>query len=213
MGQTCESKSNKIAAKKNNEYIVLDQCRATRDKLEKYIQNLELKEKMTKEKVKECLRKKQRDRAKFYLKGCKAYQQRIKIAEGKLSMIEDQIMNIENAHNHKDTIMALQQGNMALKQIQKEVTIEDLENVKEQMDELKDNDREIGDFLKEKLEEDEAGCEDELEQLVKEVQDEKNNNKNVNQNNNNNNIKLPNVPNSNINTGVVNNNNKIMIKE
>ena len=81
------------------------------------------------------------------------------------------------------------------------------------MDELKDNDREIGDFLKEKLEEDEAGCEDELEQLVKEVQDEKNNNKNVNQNNNNNNIKLPNVPNSNINTGVVNNNNKIMIKE
>jgi hypothetical protein len=213
MGQTCESKSNKIAAKKNNEYIVLDQCRATRDKLEKYIQNLELKEKMTKEKVKECLRKKQRDRAKFYLKGCKAYQQRIKIAEGKLSMIEDQIMNIENAHNHKDAIMALQQGNMALKQIQKEVTIEDLENVKEQMDELKDNDREIGDFLKEKLEEDEAGCEDELEQLVKEVQDEKNNNKNVNQNNNNNNIKLPNVPNSNINTGVVNNNNKIMIKE
>ena len=213
MGQTCESKSNKIAAKKNNEYIVLDQCRATRDKLEIYIQNLELKEKMTKEKVKECLRKKQRDRAKFYLKGCKAYQQRIKIAEGKLSMIEDQIMNIENAHNHKDAIMALQQGNMALKQIQKEVTIEDLENVKEQMDELKDNDREIGDFLKEKLEEDEAGCEDELEQLVKEVQDEKNNNKNVNQNNNNNNIKLPNVPNSNINTGVVNNNNKIMIKE
>ena len=173
MGQTCESKSNKIAAKKNNEYSVLDQCRATRDKLEIYIQNLELKEKMTKEKVKECLRKKQRDRAKFYLKGCKAYQQRIKIAEGKLSMIEDQIMNIENAHNHKDTIMALQQGNMALKQIQKEVTIEDLENVKEQMDELKDNDREIGDFLKEKLEEDEAGCEDELEQLVKEVQDEK----------------------------------------
>ena len=213
MGQTCESKSNKIAAKKNNEYIVLDQCRATRDKLEIYIQNLELKEKMTKEKVKECLRKKQRDRAKFYLKGCKAYQQRIKIAEGKLSMIEDQIMNIENAHNHKDAIMALQQGNMALKQIQKEVTIEDFENVKEQMDELKDNDREIGDFLKEKLEEDEAGCEDELEQLVKEVQDEKNNNKNVNQNNNNNNIKLPNVPNSNINTGVVNNNNKIMIKE
>ena len=213
MGQTCESKSNKIAAKKNNEYSVLDQCRATRDKLEIYIQNLELKEKMTKEKVKECLRKKQRDRAKFYLKGCKAYQQRIKIAEGKLSMIEDQIMNIENAHNHKDAIMALQQGNMALKQIQKEVTIEDLENVKEQMDELKDNDREIGDFLKEKLEEDEAGCEDELEQLIKEVQDEKNNNKNVNQNNNNNNIKLPNVPNSNINTGVVNNNNKIMIKE
>ena len=213
MSQTCESKSNKIAAKKNNEYIVLDQCRATRDKLEKYIQNLELKEKMTKEKVKECLRKKQRDRAKFYLKGCKAYQQRIKIAEGKLSMIEDQIMNIENAHNHKDAIMALQQGNMALKQIQKEVTIEDLENVKEQMDELKDNDREIGDFLKEKLEEDEAGCEDELEQLVKEVQDEKNNNKNVNQTNNNNIIKLPNVPNSNINTGVVNNNNKIMIKE
>ena len=53
MGQTCESKSNKIAAKKNNEYIVLDQCRATRDKLEKYIQNLELKEKMTKEKDKE----------------------------------------------------------------------------------------------------------------------------------------------------------------
>ena len=33
-----------------------------------------------------------------------------------------------------------------------------IENVKEQMDELKDNDREIGDLFREKLEEDEAGC-------------------------------------------------------
>ena len=223
MGQTCESRGNKKQLMNNNNANqVLFQCKSTRDKIDAYIKTLETKEKLTKEKAKECLRKKDRDRAKFYLKGCKAYQNRIKIAEGKLDMIEEQIINIENAQTSKDTLTALQQGNQVLRELNKEVKIEDLENMKQDLEELKDNDKEIGDFLKEKANEDIAECNDEFEQLVKEVQSEQINNKNQNQNitNNNNKINnLPQVPNNAINAGIPNNkinqnniNNKQIIK-
>ena len=116
MGQTCESKANQqTALDKNNQ--VLFQLKSFRDKLENKINNLETKEKATKEKAKQCLRSKQRDKAKFYLKGCKLYQKNIQTTEGQLTMIEDQIMTIENAQTSKDTILALQKGNQALQQI------------------------------------------------------------------------------------------------
>ena len=202
MGQTCESRGNKKQSV-DKTYQVLNQCKSTRDKIDKYIKTLEKKEKLTKEKAKECLRRKERDRAKFYLKGCKAYQNRIRIAEGKLDMLDEQIMNIENAKTSKDTLTALREGNKVLTDLNKEVKIEDLENIKEDMEQLKDNDKEIGDFLKEKANEDIAECNDEFEQLVKEVQTEQANNKNNNISNNVNN--LPKVPNNNIEVGLQNN--------
>ena len=197
--QACESKSNK---QYNNKEQVLTQCKSTRDKLEKYIQNIEKKEKLSREKAKECLRKKQRDRAKFYLKGCKAYQKQIKIAEGKLSVMEDQIMAIENATTANDTMKALKEGNKALTELHKEVKIEDLENIKDDMEILKENDQEIGNFLKEKADEGIEECEDEYEQLVKEMQTEQNNNKD---NISNQNTNLPNIPKNEIISGKMNN--------
>ena len=127
--------------------------------------------------------------------------------EGQLTMIEDQIMMIENAQNSKDTMIALQQGNETLKKLQNEVRVEDLDKVKEDMDEMKDNYNEISDFLKERADEDVEGCEEEFEQLMQEVQNEKvsNNNVAVNKNIVNNNIQLPSIPNNGIKSGITNN--------
>ena len=47
---------------------VIIQCKTCRDKIKKYIRGLEQKEIKSKEKAKELLRRKQRDRAKLYLK-------------------------------------------------------------------------------------------------------------------------------------------------
>ena len=191
MGQKCESSRNLKQNANSNNNLILEQCKSTRDKIELYIKNLEKKEMNSREKAKELLKTKQRDRAKFYLKGCKLYQQKIKIAEGKLSMMDDQIMSIENAQTAQETLKALQEGNKALNDLQKEVKVEDLENLKENLEEQKENDKEIGEYLKGVTNDYEAECEEELEQLTKEVHNE-------HVVNNNQNISLPNVPKNNI---------------
>ena len=203
----CDSKGNQQSNLENNNQVLF-KLKNMRDNLEKKMNNLETKEKQTKERVKQCLRLKQRDRAKFYLKGCKLYQNNMKTTEGQLTMIEDQIMNIENAQNSKDTMIALQQGNETLKKLQNEVRVEDLDKVKEDMDEMKDNYNEISDFLKERADEEVEGCEEEFEQLMQEVQNEKVSNNNVAANKNivnNNNIQLPSIPNNGIKSGITNN--------
>ena len=193
MGQTCESKGNKKEMIDSNQVLI--KCKSTRDLIGNNIKILEDKEKKTREKAKECLRKKDKDRAKFYLKECKAIQKRIKIREGQLDIVEDQIMNIENAKTAQEAMIALQKGNAVLSDLSKEVKIEDLEKEKEKLEELKDKDKEIGDALKEKINDDTAECEEEFEKLAKEVQEEQANNKN------NNIIDLPKVSNNEIKVG------------
>ena len=196
----CHSQNEvRIKNKKNfseGEKIYL-QCKSCREKLSNYIKALETKEKNSREKAKDLLRKKQRDRAKLYLKQCKKYKEQIKIAEGKLDMMDDQIINIENLYNTKDVMKAIKQGNETLQKVQKDINIEDLEKIKDDLEDLKEKDKEVGEFFKDKVNEDEADCEEELNNLEKEMQ---NNNKNVNDKNKSenintkNNVNLPNLP-------------------
>ena len=165
------------------------QCKTCRDKIKKYIRNLEQKEIKAKEKAKELLRNKKRDSAKLYLKQCKLFREQSKTAEGQLQMIEEQIVNIESASNMNECMKVLQKGNTVLKNLQKEVNIEHWENIRDDMEELRERDREINDFFRERgidEEECDAECEDELNKLLIEIQG-------------NNQLDLPNVPNTKIN--------------
>jgi charged multivesicular body protein 6 len=164
------------------ERAILD-CKSCRDKIKRYIKNLEQKEQRSKLKVKELLRLKQRDRAKLYLKQSKLFSEQTKIADGQLDMINQQIANIESTSNMNECAEVLNRGNAVLKQLQNEVNIEHWENIKDDLDELKERDREIGDFFKEKgidEEELETQCDDEINKLLAEMQG--------------NDIQLPNVP-------------------
>ena len=119
------------------------------------------------------LRKKQKDRAKLYLKQSKLFREQSKVADTQLQMINEQIMNIESASTMKEIMDCLNQGNSVLKNLQKEVSIEHWDNIRDDMDELKERDREISDFFKERgidEEEYEAECEDELNKLLYEIQ-------------------------------------------
>ena len=116
-------------------------------------------------------------------------------------MIDEQIINIENAKTAKDTLYALNQGKEALNNLQKDVKIEELDKMKEDFEDLKEKDKEIGDYLKERGIEDEAEWEEELNELTKEIQKDNNintNNENKNTNTNNN-TNLQNIPNTNLN--------------
>lgn len=164
------------------EKAILD-CKSCRDKIKRYIKNLEQKEQRSKLKVKELLRLKQRDRAKLYLKQSKLFSEQTKIADGQLDMINQQIANIESTSNMNECAEVLNRGNAVLKQLQNEVNIEHWENIKDDLDELKERDKEIGDFFKEKgidEEELETQCDDEINKLLAEMQG--------------NDIQLPNVP-------------------
>ena len=165
------------------------ECKTCRDKISKYIRNLEQKESKSREKAKELLKKKQRDRAKLYLKQAKLFREQSKVADGQLQMINEQIMNIETTCTMRECMDCLNKGNTVLKNLQKEVNIEHWDNIRDDLDELKERDREISEFFKDKgidEEEFEAECEDELNKLLYEIKG-------------NNEINLPEVPKTKIN--------------
>ena len=97
----CESANEKRHQVRNNqtknimltetEKAILE-CKSCRDKISKYIRNLEQKEIKSREKAKELLRKKQRERAKLYLKQCKLFNEQSKVAEGQLQMIMNKLL-------------------------------------------------------------------------------------------------------------------------
>ena len=149
------------------------ECKSCRDKIKKYIRNLEQKENKSREKAKELLRKKQRDRAKSYLKQAKLFREQVSVADGQLDMINEQIVRIESTCNMGECMACLKHGNNVLKKLQSEVNIEHWDNIRDDLDELKERDREIGEFFRERgidEEEYEAECEEELNKLLFEIQ-------------------------------------------
>ena len=98
-------------------------------------------------------------------------------------------MNIETTCTMRECMDCLNKGNTVLKNLQKEVNIEHWDNIRDDLDELKERDREISEFFKDKgidEEEFEAECEDELNKLLYEIKG-------------NNEINLPEVPKTKIN--------------
>ena len=131
-----------------NEQAIL-QCKQCRDKIKGYIKRLSEREKKSKLKVRELLAAKERDRAKFYLRQAKLHSAQIKVYDGQLEMIENQISQIESAANMQQCLTVLNNGNAVLKKMQESIKIEEWEKVKDDLEELKEKDKEVSDFLKE----------------------------------------------------------------
>jgi hypothetical protein len=171
MGFLFSKKKKKEVKLNTNETAILD-CKVCRDKIKKYIKTLEKNADLKKEKAKEALKAKNRDRAKINLKMEKMYREQIKSAEGQLEMIETQINQIESLQSQKDALDVLKQGNEALKQLQKEVNVEKFQEIADDLDELKEQNKEITDFFKERGMDEEEGVEDELNRLMASVEKE-----------------------------------------
>ena len=131
-----------------NEKAIL-QCKQCRDKIKSYIRRLSERENKSRAKAKELVASKQRDRAKFYLRQAKLHSAQIKTNEGQLEMVNNQIIQIESASNLQQCLTVLNNGNAVLKKMQDSIKIEEWEKVKDDLDELKEKDKEVSDFLKE----------------------------------------------------------------
>ena len=157
----------------NQEERALLDCKICRDNIKKYIKSLEKNSSLKKQKAKEALKNKNRDRAKLYMRQSKMYQEQIKSSEGKLEMIETQISQIETAQNQLDVFNVLKQGNSILKKLQEEVNVEKIQEIADDLNELKEQNDEITQFFKEKgIEENDEEIDNELDKLIDNVQKE-----------------------------------------
>ena len=165
------SKKKKKPILKTDEQAVL-KCKLCRDNIKKYIKKLEKDAGLKKEKAKEALKAKNRDRAKLHLRMEKMFQEQIKTAYGQLEMVETQINQIESAQSQKDAMQVLQEGNAVLKKLQEEINVEKFQEIADDLDELKAQNDEITEFFKERGIDEEESVNDELDKLIASVQSE-----------------------------------------
>ena len=157
----------------NQEERALLDCKICRDKIKKYIKNLEKNANLKRERAKEALKNKNKDRARLSLRQAKMYTEQIKTAEGQLEMIENQIMQIETAQSQRDALSVLKQGNEVLKKLQSEVNAEKFQEITDDMDELKEQQNELTEFFKNRgIEEDDEELDNEIDKLLESVQKE-----------------------------------------
>ena len=129
-----------------HEQVIMD-CKLCRDKIKSYIKRLEKQEKTKRTQAKEELKNNNRDKAKRLLNQSRIFNEQQKVANGQLEMIQDQVIQIENAQMKKDALAVLEQGNTILKKLNEECSIEKWEKVSDDLNDVKEQQNEISDFL------------------------------------------------------------------
>ena len=197
-----KNKSKNINDLEQNEKVLLE-CKMCRDKIKNYIKKCETTALKKRQKAKELLKNKQKDRAKVYLNQSKFHLTQAKVGDGQLKMIEDQINELQKATQLNEIRKVLENGNKVLKNLQSEINIEKWQEIKEDMEGLKEQQDEIGEFLRNNnINEDEyeKDVQEEFEKLQKDLEND---------------LNLPEVPENKINVQKENNenNNKKIVLE
>ena len=130
-----------------NEKVIL-QCKKCRDDIKSYIKKLERTSNSKREKAKELLKNKEKDRAKLYLKQSKFHSEQAKIADAQLTMVEKQINRLESTTQMLEIQKVLEKGNDVLKKMNEEMNVEKWEKIKDDMDELQEQQNEINQFFR-----------------------------------------------------------------
>ena len=139
------------------------------------IQNLDLRQKNLQEEAKKKLKEGDKAGAKRLLVKKKKLFEQMKQTEGAISMMEEQKIMLESAAGTKDVIDTIKYTNSIVQEAMKELNVESLEDLKEEMEEAKTAQKEIADFFTDYANEDMDEVEDELAQLeAEEAQKDKN---------------------------------------
>ena len=136
------------------------------DEQELKIKNIETKTNALQNEAKAKLKAGDKAGAKRILAKKKKYVEQIKQLEGAMAMMEEQKFMLENASHTKDVVNAIKQ------EASKGMSVEDLDNIKGEMEDLKANQDELNDFFKEYGEQDQEGVDEELDELEKEMANE-----------------------------------------
>jgi charged multivesicular body protein 6 len=151
--------------------VVLD-IKRCRDNLKNYIKRLQKDSNLNRDKAKELLRNNNRDSAKIFLNKSKMCNTHINTYLNQLNLLEDQLANMQMSIQQKETFEIIGRGNEILKQLQKDVNLEKLENLSEEFNDLKQNQEEVSNFLKTysiTSQEFEADVENDLNKMIEET--------------------------------------------
>lgn len=107
--------------------------------------------------------------AKKLLTKKKRFVEQIKQLEGAQNMMEEQKMMLESQDSMKKIFETVSSTNQAIKEMGKGVSVEEIEKAREEMDDIKDAQKEMGDFFAEYAEEGNEEVDEELDQLEAEM--------------------------------------------
>ena len=145
---------------------VIAELKLTRDKVKNYLKKLEASISSCQVCVKDCIRSKQKDKAMLALRKQKYLEKNLENGRGQLLNLEGQILSIENAQIQKNVYEALKEGNEYLKNLNKELTVEDVNKLMEDTAEAIEYQQEVGRILSQQgIQEDDTDLLQQLEQL------------------------------------------------
>ena len=131
----------------NKDDKAIAEVKITRDKVKNYLKKLENNISALKDAVKECIKSKQRDKAMLALRKQKFLEKNLETGRGELLNLENLIINIENAQIQKNVYESLKQGNDFLKQMNQQITLDDVDKLMEETAEAIEYQQQIGEAL------------------------------------------------------------------
>ena len=141
--------------------------------MEEKIALLEAKKKGQIEIAKEKAKKGDKNAARQALQKKKWYDEQIKTTDGAIMMLEEQKMMLDSNLSMGKAYEALKQGNIAINQATEGFKIEDLDKIRDEMEDNKAAFEEKNEFFKEASAIDNPELDDELDQIMAEIEDEK----------------------------------------
>ena len=141
--------------------------------MEEKIQHLEAKKNGQTELAKEKLKKGDKNGAKQCLQKKKWFDEQIKTIDGAMMMLEEQKMMLDSTMTMGSVYDALREGNKAINIASEGFKVEDLDKIKEEMEDNKMAFEEKNEFFKEASVLDNPELDDELDQLANEIENDK----------------------------------------
>ena len=157
---------NTSSSRINKDDKAIAEVKLTKDKVRNYLKKLERSIGICKDAVKECIRNKQKDKAMLALRKQKYLEKNLETGRGELLNLENLVLNIENAQMQKNVYEAMKQGNDFLKNMNQQLTIDDVEKLMEETAEAIEYQQQVGEILAQQgIREDDSDLLKQLEQL------------------------------------------------
>ena len=137
--------------------------------LELIIGNLDTKTNALQEEAKTKLREGDKAGAKRILVKKKKLVKQIKQSESTLAMMEEQKMMLESKSRIIDVFPAIKKKYQAVNEATKRISVEELQQMKEDLDKVKAGQKELNDFFNDYEDQDQEGVDEELEQLEEDM--------------------------------------------